>query len=149
MQNNKKWTFKIDWLKIVQMLSLSSIEQIPEYKKQKAFLKLEKEFGSENLAEMDPEYLEELIGVELRKLMQKELIDIKKKEKELKKKSRIIPLKHGGIIKIDASDFKDLKNMEGDIQDMLKGFLDKYFNQEDDESDPGEDSGEDSTGYYI
>ncbi|MCK4281920.1 MAG: hypothetical protein KAX10_07385 [Candidatus Lokiarchaeota archaeon] len=149
MQNNKNWTFKIDWLKIVQMLSLNSIEQIPEYKKQKAFSKLEKEFGSENLAEMDPEYLEELIGVELRKLMQKELFDIKKKEKELRKKSRIIPLKHGGIIKIDASDFKDLKNMEGDIQDMLKGFLDKYFNQEDDESDPGEDSGEDSTGYYI
>jgi len=73
MQNNKNWTFKIDWLKIVQMLSLNSIEQIPEYKKQKAFSKLEKEFGSENLAEMDPEYLEELIGVELRKLMQKEL----------------------------------------------------------------------------
>ncbi len=147
MQNNKNWTFKIDWLKIVQMLSLDSIEQIPEYKKQKAILKLEKEFGSENLTEMDPDYLEELIGVELRKLMQKELIDIKKKEKELRKKSRIIPLKQGGIIKIDASDFKDLKNMEGDIQDMLKGFLDKYFNQEDDDPDPGED--EDSTGYYI
>ncbi len=32
MQNNKNWTFKIDWLKIVQMLSLNSIEQIPEYK---------------------------------------------------------------------------------------------------------------------
>ena len=149
MQNNKKWTYKIDWFKIIQMLTLNSIEQIPEYKKQKAFLKLEKDFGSENLADMEPEYIEELVGVELRKLMQKELIDMKKKQKELRKKSRIIPLKHGGIIKIDASDFKDLKNMEGDIQDMLKGFLDKYFNQEDDDSDLGDDDDSDSTGYYI
>ena len=149
MQNNKKWTFKIDWLNVVQMLSLDSVEQIPEYKKEKAFSKLEKDFDSEYLADMEPEYLEELIGVELRKLMQKELMDIKKKQRELRKKSRsrIIPMKRGGIIKIDASDLKNMKNLEEDVQDMLKGFLDNYFNPKDDEEEAGED--EDSTGYYI
>ncbi len=147
MQNNKKWTFKIDWFNIIQKLSLNSVEQIPEYKKEKAISKLEKDFGSEYLAEMEPEYLEELIGVEFRKLMQKELMEMKKKQKELKKRSRIIPMKQGGIIKIDASDLKNMKNLEEDVQDMLKGFLDKYFNPEGEEEEAGED--EDSTGYYI
>ena len=147
MQNNKKWTFKIDWLNIIQKLSLNSVEQIPEYKKEKAITKLEKDFGSEYLAEMEPEYIEELIGVELQKLMQKELMEMKKKQRELRKKSRIIPMKQGGIIKIDASDLKNMKNLDQDVQDMLKGFLDKYFNPKDDEEEVGED--EDSTGYYI
>jgi hypothetical protein len=147
MQDNKKskWTLKIDWLNIVEQLGLDTIHQIPEYKKGKAISKLEKEFGSDSLADMEPNLLESLLHDELRKLMQKELQEIKKSKRELRKKGNIIPLKHGGIIKIDTADFKNMKDAEEGIQDMLKGLFDKYFQAEDDDDDEDEDS----TGYYI
>lgn len=140
-----KWLVKVDWYNIVEQLSLDSIDQIPEYKLTKAISKVEKDFSIEQLEEMEPNMLEAYLFHELRKLLQKELAERNRKKREVQNSGKIIPLKNGGIIKIDASDFKKMKGDEKGFQEMLKGMMDNFTKSEDEEDDENEDS----TGYYI
>ena len=65
---------------------------------------------------------------------------------------RIVPLKQGGIIKINAEDFEDL-DPDASPEDILKYLYKKFMGKRDDEDeddDQGEDPyKEDRTGYYI
>ena len=62
-------------------------------------------------------------------------------------RDKIIPLKRGGIIKIDPRDLKDFK---GDPEDVLKYFYKKFLGKDDDDKDDEKDNyKEDNTGYYI
>lgn len=108
------WTIKLDWLNIVSLLDLDNINQITELKKLKALRKITGKYGSEKLMEYDPEYLENLVADELKELMKKELtINAKKQaEREREIRSKVIPFKKGGIIKLDPRDLKDFNGDE-------------------------------------
>jgi len=59
-------------------------------------------------------------------------------------------MKRGGIIRIDPREFKDLKDLDGDPEKMLKYFYKKFLGKEDDDKDDDKDKyREDDTGYYI
>ena len=143
------WTIKLDWLNIVSMLNLNNINQIAEFKKIKALRKITAKFGLEKLMEYDPEYLESLVANELKELMKKELsINAKKQaEREREIRSKVIPFKKGGIIKLDPRYLKDFK---GDENELLKFFYKKFLGRDDDDKDEDKDKRkEDNTGYYI
>jgi len=150
-EDNKQfsWTAKLDWLSILSMLNLESISQIPEFKKDKAIKRITKFYSIEELMEFEPEYLDKLIVNELRELMKKELVLNEKKQERLEREIRekIVPLKKGGIIRIDPRDLKDFK---GSPDDMLKYFYKKFLGEDDDDKDDDKDNyNEDNTGYYI
>ncbi|MFX1569636.1 MAG: hypothetical protein ACFFCV_14850 [Promethearchaeota archaeon] len=150
-EDNKdySWSTKLDWLNILSMLNLESISQVPEYKKDKAIKKITKSYGSEALMEFEPSYLDKLVVNELQELMKKELLLNARRQEKLEKdlRDKVIPLKRGGIIKIDPRDLKDFK---GDPQDMLKYFYKKFLGEDDDDKDDEKDNyKEDNTGYYI
>jgi hypothetical protein len=145
------WTIKLDWLNIVSLLDLDNINQITELKKLKALRKITGKYGSEKLMEYDPEYLENLVADELKELMKKELtINAKKQaEREREIRSKVIPFKKGGIIKLDP---RDLKDFNGDENELLKYFYKKFLGRDDDDKDDDKDKDrykEDNTGYYI
>ena len=147
-ENNFLWTIKLDWLNIVSMLNLDNINQIAEFKKIKALKKINVKYGSENLMDFEPEYLENLVADELKEIMKKELsINAKKQaERERAIRSKVIPFKKGGIIKLDP---RDLKDFDGDKKEMLK-FFQKFLGRDDDDKDDEKDKyKEDNTGYYI
>jgi len=151
MTNKKIWTIKLDWLNILNKLGLTSIDQIPEYKRERAIKNISKMFDTEDLLAFEPEELEELIVDELSDLMKKELRENKRKEKELRDqfKDKIVPLKRGGIIKINPKDLKDL-DLDGNPEDILKYFYKKFFgNKDNDDRDDDDRIDEDKTGYYI
>jgi hypothetical protein len=150
-ENNKEysWSTKLDWLNILSKLNLESISQIPEFKKEKAIKRITKFYGSEVLIEFEPNYLDKLVVNELKELMKKELILNARRQEKIEKdlRNKIIPLKKGGIIKIDPRDLKDFK---GDPEDMLKYFYKKFLGKDDDDKDDDKDNyKEDNTGYYI
>jgi hypothetical protein len=155
MENDKKefsWTIKLDWLNILSMLNLESISQIPEIKKEKAIKRITKFYGLESLSEFEPSYLDKLVVNELKELMKKELLLNERKRKEAQKnlQKNIIPMKHGGIIRLDPKDLKDFKDMEGDPEKMLKYFYKKLLGRDDDDKDDDKDKyKEDNTHYYI
>ena len=131
------------------MLNLDNINQIAEFKKIKALKKINAKYGSENLMDFEPEYLENLVADELKEIMKKELsINAKKQaERERAIRSKVIPFKKGGIIKLDPRDLKDFK---GDEKEMLKFFYKKFLGRDDDDKDDDKDKyKEDNTGYYI
>ncbi|MFX1347280.1 MAG: hypothetical protein ACFE92_01265 [Promethearchaeota archaeon] len=143
------WTIKLDWLNILAMLNLESISQIPEFKKDKAIRRITKFYGNKALMEFEPSYLDKLVVNELKELMKKELLQYAKREEKIQKEFRdkIIPMKRGGIIRIDPQDLKDFK---GDPQDILKYFYKKFMGEDDDDTDDdADDYKEDKTGYYI
>lgn len=143
------WTIKLDWLNIVSMLTLNNINQIAEFKKIKALRKITAKFGLEKLMEYDPEYLESLVVNELKELMKKELSINAKKEAERERdiRSKVIPFKKGGIIKLDP---RDLKDFNGDEKELMKFFYKKFLGRDDDDKDEDKDKyKEDNTGYYI
>ncbi|MFX1571662.1 MAG: hypothetical protein ACFFB0_02855 [Promethearchaeota archaeon] len=151
VENDKvlSWTIKLDWLNILNLLDLTSITQIPEFKKEKAIKKVTKIYGSEDLMEFEPEYLDKLVVNELKELMKKELEIYKRKQERIEQQIRnnIIPLKRGGIIKIDPRDLKDFK---GDPEEMFKYFYKKLLgDKDDDDKDDDKEKKEDNTGYYI
>ena len=82
--------------------------------------------------------------------MKKELLLHKKKQKELEReiRNKVIPLKRGGIIKLDPRDLKDFK---GDKEDMLKFLYKKFLgDKKDDDNDDDKDKyKEDRNHYYI
>ncbi|MFX0029098.1 MAG: hypothetical protein ACFE8B_07805 [Candidatus Hermodarchaeota archaeon] len=143
------WTIKLDWLNIVDMLDLNNINQITEFKKTKAIKKITAKYGPEKLMEFEPDYLESLVVNELKELMKKELsINAKKQaDRERELRSKVIPFKKGGIIKLDP---RDLKDFNGDENELLKYFYKKFLGGDDDDKDDDKDKyKEDNTGYYI
>lgn len=146
------WTTKLDWLNILSMLNLESISQIPEFKKDRAIKRLNKFYGIEVLMEFEPSYLDKLVVNEFKDLMKKELLQNAREQERMKKKFRnnIVPMKRGGIIRIDPREFKDLKDLDGDPEKMLKYFYKKFLGKDDDDKDDDKDKyREDNTGYYI
>ncbi|MFW9867347.1 MAG: hypothetical protein ACFFEN_14725 [Candidatus Thorarchaeota archaeon] len=136
-----RWTIKLDWLNILSMLNLDNINQITESKKTRAIKKLTSIYGFEKLMTFEPDYIEKLMVKELKEIMKKELaLNARKKEKlEREMRNRIIPLKRGGILKIDPKD----------SEEMLK-YLKKFLGDNDDDNDDDKDKyKEDNTGYYI
>ena len=146
------WTTKLDWLNILSMLNLESISQIPEFKKDRAIKRLNKFYGIEVLMEFEPSYLDKLVVNEFKDLMKKDLLQNAREQERMKKKLRnnIVPMKRGGIIGIDPREFKDLKDLDGDPEKMLKYFYKKFLGKDDDDKDDDKDKyREDNTGYYI
>jgi len=150
-EDNKQfsWTAKLDWLNILSILNLDSISQIPELKRDKAIKRITKFYSIEALMEFEPNYLDRLVVNELTELMKKELLQNERKQRETEKalRDKIIPLKRGGIIKLDPQDLKDFK---GSPEDMLKYLYKKFLGKDDDDGDDDKDNyKEDNNGYYI
>lgn len=147
------WSVKLDWLSILQILKLESINQIPEFKREKAIKKVTKTYDIDTLMEMDPIELDKLVVHELRDLMRKELNNIKARKKErLEQRSKFVPFKNGGVFKINPRDFKDLDfdPETADPKEILKQIAKKLMKDDDDDSDDDKKKyKEDTTGYYI
>jgi len=152
-EKEDSWTIQLDWLNILNLLGLESINQISELKRDKAIKKITKTFGNETLLELDPSELENLVSDELKELMKKELTLRQKKQEQVKQemRSKFVPFKQGGIIKIDPRDFKDLDLDSDNPEDLLKALYKKLMGDRegDDEEDEDNNFHEDSTGYYI
>ncbi|MHA1803181.1 MAG: hypothetical protein ACTSU4_01465 [Promethearchaeota archaeon] len=145
------WTCQLDWLNIVRLLGLETMDQIPEEKREKAIKRVAKEYSTEVLLSLDPSELDQLVANELTDLMRKELDQKRKELERLEKKysEKVIPLKRGGIIRIDPN---DLRNFDGDIEKFMRSIYKKFLNNKDkdDENDDDDDYfREDNTGYYI
>ena len=152
MSEKEIWALQLDWLNIIKILGLDSIEQIPESKRQKAIKRLTRTYGNDLLITLKPEELDELVADELRELMKKELYlnDKKKKEMEREFKEKILPYKRGRIIGINLNDLKDLDPSAGP-EEIIKYFSKMIFgDDDDDEKDKDRNKfDEDSTSYYI
>lgn len=147
--NDFSWTIKLDWLNILNLLKLERINQISEFKKERAIKRVTKIYGTKTLLDFEPERLDTLVANELKELMKKELALNAKEQERLEKeiRSRVIPFKKGGIIRIDP---RDLKDFNGDPEKMLKYFYKKFLGDDDEDNDDERDKHkEDNTGYYI
>jgi len=147
MPEKEPWAFQLDWLNIITILGLDTIDQIPEDKKNRVIKKLSKLYGLESLLSFSPNELDELVASELKNLMEKELrMHAKQKERmEKQMRTKMSSLKRPGVIPIDINDLKDLP-------DEVKKMFSKMFmqNEGDDENDDdGEDHNEDKNSYYI
>ena len=80
-KKHTNWSVKLDWLNILRILKLDSINQIQEFKREKAILRVTKTYDIDTLIEMDPIELDKLVVHELRELMRKELNNIKARKK--------------------------------------------------------------------
>jgi len=147
------WSVKLDWLNILRLLKLDSINQIKEFKREKAILRVTKSYNMDTLMEMDPIELDKLVVHELRELMRKELNNIRARKKErLEQQSKFVPFKNGGVFKINPRDFKDLgiDPENADPEEILKQIAKKLMKDDDDDSDDDKKKyKEDNTGYYI
>lgn len=152
-EKEQNWTIQLDWLNILNLLGLESINQISELKRDKAIKKITKTFGNETLLELDPLELDNLVADELKELMKKELTLRQKEQEQIQKemRSKFVPFKQGGIIKIDPRDFKDLGIDSDNPEDLLKALYKKLMGDRegDDEDDEDNNFHEDNTGYYI
>lgn len=147
--NDFSWTIKLDWLNILNLLKLERINQISEFKKERAIKRVTKIYGTKALLDFEPKRLDTLVANELKELMKKELALNAKEQERLEKeiRSRVIPFKKGGIIRIDP---RDLKDFNGDPEKMLKYFYKKFLGDDDEDNDDERDKHkEDNTGYYI
>ena len=144
---------QLDWLNILRILKLDSINQIPEFKREKAIKKVTKTYDIDTLMDLDPFELDELVAEELKELMRKELNNIRARDKErLEQQSKFVPFKNGGIFKINPRDFKDLDidPENADPEEILKQIAKKLMKDDDDDSDDDNKKyKEDNTGYYI
>ncbi|MEJ2248428.1 MAG: hypothetical protein P8Y70_00980 [Candidatus Lokiarchaeota archaeon] len=146
------WSIKIDWLNVLSILGLDSIEQIPEDKRQKAIKKVSKSFDADILSDLTPEELEELVANELRDILKREILAIKREKERMRRdiQNRIVPLGNGAKFKINID---DLKNLEGMNNDFIKKLLKMFKGSDDDDDDDDDDNDsrihEDRTGYYI
>ena len=147
-EKNFLWTVKLDWLNIVNKLNLKTINQITDFKKTKAIKRLTKIHGSDRLMSYEPEYLENLVVVELKELMKKELAINARNQERMEKEIRdkVMPLRRG-IIKLDP---RDLKNFKGDPEKLFRDLYKKFLGEDEDDGDDDKDNlREDSTSYYI
>ena len=147
MPEKEAWAFQLDWLNIIAILGLDTIDQIPEEKRIRVTKKLSKLYSTESLLSFSPQELDEIVASELKNLMEKELrMHAKQKERmEKQRKSKMTSLRRPGVIPIDMNDLKDLP-------DEVKKMFSKMFmqNQGDDENDDdGDDYNEDKNSYYI
>ncbi len=147
MPEKEAWAYQLDWLNIITILGLDTIDQIPEDKRIRVTKKLSKLYGSESLLSFKPQELDELVASELKNLMEKELRTHAKQKERMQKqiKNRMSSLKRPGVIPIDMNDLKDLP-------DEVKKMFSKMFmqNEGDDENDDdGDDYNEDKNSYYI
>ncbi len=150
-EKENSWSVQLDWLNILNLLSLKNMDLISEYKKDKAIRRTTKLYGTETLLEFEPSELDELVANELRDLMKKELSLKAKEEEKMEKefRSKMIPFKRGGIIKIDPRDFKDM-DPNGNPEEIMKYFYKKLLKDDDDDGDDDNNKvNEDNTGYYI
>ncbi len=149
------WTIKLDWFNVLRKIGLNSINEIPEYKRIKAIKNITKIHGTESLLSLEPNNLEQIVADELTELMKKELTIKKKKEEKIQDQvnNNLIPIKDGGIIRINLNDLKDLKdlNLDGNPEDIIKQFYKKFVDNKDDDDDKEDKDkiNEDNTGYYI
>ena len=147
------WSMKLDWLNILNSLKLDSINQIPEFKREKAVRRVTKTYDIDTLMELDPIELDKLVVHELRELMRKELgINARKKEQlEQEMQSKFVPFSNGGVFKINPQDFKDLDidPENADPEEILKQIAKKLMKDDDGDSDDEKKYKEDNTGYYI
>ena len=109
MPEKEAWAYQLDWLNIVTILGLDSIDQISEDKRIRVTKKLSKLYDSESLLSFKPQELDELVASELKNLMEKELrIHAKQKERIQKQmKNRMPSFKQPGVIPIDMNDLKN------------------------------------------
>jgi len=155
MTDKDIWTIQLDWLNITNLIGLDSIIDIPDDKKDKAIKRISKTYNTNTLLQLAPEELDKLVAHELRDLMRKELaLQARKLERaEKQMRSKMIPFKHGEIIKMDPRDFEDL-DPDADPEDILKYFYKKFMGKKDngdndDRDDDKDNYREDNTGYYI
>jgi hypothetical protein len=152
MSEKKIWSYQLDWLNIISILGLESINQIPEYKKEKAIKRLTKTYGDEVLLTLKPSELDELVANELRDLMKKELTIHAKQQERMEKelKNRLGSLKKGGVIPINLNDLKDI-DPDVDLEELIKYFSKKFMGKDDDKDhdDDLDPYDEDKSGYYI
>jgi len=147
MPEKEAWAYQLDWLNIITILGLDTIDQIPEDKRIRVNKKLSKLYGSESLLSFKPQELDELVASELKNLMEKELRAHAKQKERIQKqiKNRMPSLKRPGVIPIDINDLKDLP-------DDVKKMFSKMFMQnegDDDDDDESDDYNEDRNSYYI
>lgn len=151
---NNIWTVKLDWLNVISALNLDSIKEVPEDKREKAIKRISKSHDLDELMDMEPQHLDRLVAEELADLMKKELSLKEKQQERLQKelRNKVIPMKRGGIIRINSNDLKDL-DPDAKPEDILKYLYKKFTGKEaEDEDDDNKDRDkfkEDNTGYYI
>jgi hypothetical protein len=155
MTNKDIWVVKLDWFRIISLLDLDSINDIPEFKKEKAIKRLTKLYGTKTLLDLNNKELDILVANELRDFLRKEL-DYRAKKKarmEREMRNKMDGLKQGRIIRIDPRDFEGLDlnaDPEEVLESLYKKFMNKGDNKEPDENDEDKDEySEDRTGYYI
>jgi len=150
MSETEPWTYQLDWLNIIYLLDLKSINQIPEYKKLKAIKKLTRLYSEEVLLNLRPEELDELVADQLRDLMKKELALNARNQQKIEKeiKAGMIPFKKGGIIPINLNDLKDI-DPDIDPEELIKLLSKKFLNDDDDENDEDKDKYDDDKSFYY
>ena len=146
MIEKEPWAYQLDWLNIVSILRLDSIEQIPETKRERVIKKISKLYGAESLLSFKPSELDELVANDLRELMKKELImHARRKEKIAKQmKAKMSPLKNPGVIGIDMNEIKDMNPDE-----LMKFFSNKFMGKKNDDDQDDDKYSEDKNSYYI
>jgi len=148
MPEKEAWAYQLDWLNIVSILRLDSIEQIPEIKRERVIKRISKLYGAESLLSFKPSELDELVANDLRELMKKELImHARRKEKIARQmKAKNSPLKNPGVIGIDMNEIKDMNPDE-----LMKFFSNKLMGKknDDDQDDDNDKYSEDKNSYYI
>jgi hypothetical protein len=148
MTREEAWAFQLDWLNIVSILRLDSIDQIPETKKERVIKKISKLYGAESLLSWKPSELDVLVANELRELMKRELqMHARHKEKIAKQmKAKMSPFKNPGVVGIDMNEIKDMNPDE-----LMKFFSNKLMGKknDDDQDDDNDKYNEDKNSYYI
>jgi len=148
MTEKVAWALQLDWLNIVSILRLDTIDQIPEIKRDRVIKKISKLYGEESLLSFKPSELDELVANELRELMRKELIMHARQKEKLEKqiKARMSPFKNQGVMRIDLNEIKDMN------PDELMKFFSKQLmgkKDDDDQDDDNDKYSEDKNSYYI
>ena len=148
MPEKEAWAYQLDWLNIISILRLDSIEQIPETKRDRVIKRISKLYGAESLLSFKPSELDELVANDLRELMKKELImHARRKEKIAKQmRAKMSPFKNPGVIGIDMNEIKDMNPDE-----LMKFFSNKFMGKknDDDQDDDNDKYSEDRHSYYI
>jgi hypothetical protein len=148
MTEKEAWALQLDWLNIVTILELDTINQIPESKKERVIRKITKLYGSELLLSFDPSELDELVANELRNLMKKEISShARLKEKQQKQmRAKMAPFRTPGVMRIDMNEIKDMNPEE-----LMKFFSNRLMGKKDDDEEDGDNDkySEDKNSYYI
>jgi hypothetical protein len=148
MTEKEAWALQLDWLNIVSILRLDTIDQIPESKRERVIKKISKLYGKESLLSFKPSELDELVANELREVMKKELISHARQKEKLERQMRakMAPFKNPGVMRIDMNEIKDMNPEE-----LMKFFSNKFMGKKEDEDqdDDNDKYGEDNYSYYI